>query len=190
MSVGSFFTKLLLIASPAILAAIFHMFFVRFNWLCFMKHPLDFGRQFRGQRIFGDNKTFRGVFVMVLLSVFFTYSVKFFAGAYPTIRPYVMLDFSSYTPLFYGLLYGLGYSLAELPNSFLKRQMNIEEGKRGSIINIILDQADSVLGCFLLLLPFADFTFTFMLLGVFVLTLVHLFFNYTLYILGLRKNPL
>ena len=49
-----------------------------------------------------------------------------------------------------GFLLGLGYSLFELPNSFIKRRLDIKPGKTTNgfkkMFFIFLDQADSVFG--------------------------------------------
>lgn len=90
------------------------------------------------------------------------------------------------------IILGSAYCLAELPNSFLKRRLGILEGKtspKNKWLFVILDQADSVLGCLLaykLLMPISWPVF----FGTLVTgTLVHLFFNVLLFALKLRKNP-
>ena len=103
------------------------------------------------------------------------------------------------TPLLIGtssfilaLALGLGYCLAELPNSFLKRRLGIREGltsERHKTFFIILDQADSAFGClfaYLLLIPIPWPIFW----GTIIFgTIIHLFFNLLLYSLKIRKNP-
>ena len=90
------------------------------------------------------------------------------------------------------LLLGFGYCLAELPNSFLKRRLGIQEGKtsdKGKWFFVILDQADSAFGCILaysLIIPLSLMT---MLLSIIFGTALHLIINVSLYSLGLRKNP-
>jgi hypothetical protein len=179
-------------AIPVTFAAILHMVVVKpadlFAWL---NHPLDLGKTFRSKRIFGNSKTFRGscndgaaehgrnVALLWWLVVWF-----------PGLQKYNILDFGQYSTIFYGLLYGLGYTLAELPNSFAKRQAGIPEGKRGSWLNILIDQADSPIGCLLFLWPFSSMDSTFFIAGALFFLLLHLFFNVTLYLAGLRKQPL
>ncbi|EWY41750.1 CDP-diglyceride synthetase [Skermanella stibiiresistens SB22] len=101
-----------------------------------------------------------------------------------------MLDFEAHGPAVYGLLYGLGYSLFELPNSFLKRQRDIRPGQAGALPHVLLDQADSVFGCLLMLYPFSRMSFTFVLAGVVFFTALHLAANYLLFLCKLRSEPL
>lgn len=182
--------KLLVFAIPVTFAAILHMVVVRFNLFAWLNHPLDLGKTVRGKRIFGNSKTFRGVVMMVLLSMAGVALLWWLMVWFPGLRKYNILDFGPYSTLFYGLLYGLGYTLAELPNSFAKRQRGIPEGKRGSWLNILIDQADSPIGCLLFLWPFSGMDGTFLLAGAAFYLLLHLFFNVTLYLVGLRKQPL
>ena len=87
---------------------------------------------------------------------------------------------------------GLGYCLAELPNSFIKRRFGIKEGQtseRYKILFIIFDQADSAIGCMLAYWLIIPMTLTTAIFTIIFGTLIHLLFNLTLYQLGIRKNP-
>ncbi|NLG02623.1 MAG: CDP-archaeol synthase, partial [Clostridia bacterium] len=94
--------------------------------------------------------------------------------------------------LLLGLLLGLGYSLFELPNSFLKRRLDIIPGKPTTGIKkyffVFLDQADSVFGCCLVVCLFDQMSFAFYLLYVLVGALTHIIVNMLLYAAKLRKN--
>ena len=108
--------------------------------------PLDGGWTFRGRRIFGDNKTARGVVVMIPATgiAFLVLALAGFhmPGAWPL------------TPLQYfglGLLAGTGCMLGELPNSFIKRQLRIPPGSpaAGPVMRplfFVVDRLDSTLG--------------------------------------------
>jgi len=71
-----------------------------------------------------------------------------------------------------GLVAGLAFMLAELPNSFLKRQLGIPPGaiprqRRGRVICMLLDRLDSVLGVLIvvsLLVPVTLATWVWLLL--------------------------
>ena len=108
--------------------------------------PLDGGRTFRGQRIFGDNKTARGFVVMIPATAlaFLVLSLAGFhtKGAWP-------LTPSQFLGL--GLLAGAGCMLGELPNSFIKRQLRIPAGcpAAGPVARplfFLVDRLDSTLG--------------------------------------------
>lgn len=182
--------QMLIFAIPVTLAAILHMIAVRFNLFATLKIPLDFGKTYRGHRIFGDSKTYRGVVLMMLLSILGVYFLQGLCRLFPSMAELNILHFDRYPGFLLGTLFGLGYTLAELPNSFFKRQAGIQEGKRGNLLNILLDQLDSVLGCLLLLFPFSDMTWAFVGYGCLFFLGMHLFFNFVLYLVGVRKNPM
>lgn len=181
--------ELLLVASPVILAAIFHMVVVSYNWGKPLTYPLDHYKTFRGQRIFGQNKTYRGLLVMMLASIAITYFYAFLVQVSPSIASVNLLTFEEHSPFFYGCLYGIGYVVGELPNSFFKRQLTISEGKSNGFIQRLIDQLDSVVVILLMLIYTSNFTWTHFWIGIVFYGLLHLSINYGLFLLKLRKEP-
>ena len=94
--------------------------------------PIDGGAYFRGRRVFGENKTVRGFVVMVPAAA------AAFAGlsaALTQLAPSVALDLWPLSTAGYAALgawAGLGFMLGELPNSFVKRQLDVAPGRRRS----------------------------------------------------------
>lgn len=145
---------------PVIVGGVLHMVVVTRNlWpsLCIPVH----------QPLFGANKTWRGIIAVPLLTAF---------GAI-LLWPLEWL-LQERSPLYghalwlAGIIAGLGYVLAELPNSFLKRRLGIAPGAtpdRAKHLFILLDQLDSGIGvalAYLLFLPtswsvFAAFVLSF-----------------------------
>ncbi len=185
-----YIVTLLMFGCPVLLAGISHMVVVKTGLFGFLTIPLDFKKTFRNKRIFGDNKTFRGIIVMVLFSFLYCYILELLIQNHPGMDAYNLLLFNRYPSWFYGILYGLSYTLSELPNSFYKRQINLPPGERGNHLNIVIDQVDSVIGCFVILYPFSNLTLTWIIMGVIFYAFVHLFTNLLLYITGIRENPI
>ncbi len=182
--------KLLVFAIPPTIAAILHMIVVKFNLFSRLNYPLDFYRKAGGKRIFGNSKTFRGLLAMVVLSIPATYFLHWLTVNYQSISSLNIIDFETYSPALVGIAYGLGYVIAELPNSFAKRMLGIDEGKPGKFYNVMIDQADSPVGCMLALIIFSDMNLLFFIAGTFFYLGLHMFFNVLLFSVGLRKNPL
>lgn len=136
--------RVLWLATPVIVAGLIHTSVIRLRLLERLKVPLDGGRTYRGRRLFGDNKTWRGVVVMIAATslVALLQSVARAPGL-----EYAGLDYSPGGLALTGALLGLGFVLGELPNSFLKRQRNVAPGARGSPLFVVLDQVDSLVGC-------------------------------------------
>lgn len=182
--------------APAIFAGILNMVWVRSGVLRQLNVPMDRGRRLRdGRRLFGDHKTWKGFLGMIVLGAL----SGWIWGALLKGRPWEELDLlyrsHANTPAWSALsgsLLGLGYALAELPNSFLKRRLDIAPGKNPKGIArpffVFLDQADSVLGCLLILRLFSPYGLRLFILGIFFGAATHIALNMLLYFLKLRKN--
>jgi hypothetical protein len=132
--------RVLVIVVPVLLAAAVQSAVIRFDPLPRTAAPLDLGRSWRGRRILGPHKTWRGLVVWVGTTAVFT--VMVFRWVAPTDEP-VMGWFA------FGILLGAGYALAELPNSFVKRRLGIEAGAESPRYRrwqYLADQGDSVVG--------------------------------------------
>jgi CDP-archaeol synthase len=155
-----------------------------------LKRPLDGGAAFRGRRVFGDNKTWRGAIVVtagVLVTTLLLQHWDWWWDRLPT-------DLQEAGPLPYGLLLGLGVVLGELPNSFLKRRLDIPPGaQRRSPAGLLLtlyDQADFVPAVWLLLLPLWVMTPVEAAIAFVVVASVHLVVNVIGYAIGARTAPI
>jgi CDP-archaeol synthase len=112
--------------------------------------PLDGGRTFRGRPLFGTNKNIRGFMVMVpAAGVAFALVAAAFMALGPQSAGLWPGSASRYMLL--GIWAGFGFMLGELPNSFLKRQLDIAPGRRaaGAFAGpafLVLDHLDSIVG--------------------------------------------
>ena len=168
-------TQALILSVPLIFSGAVHMAVVKLNVLAALKIPIH-------KKLFGANKTWRGVVVMQLATAL---GVVLASVLWPD-------QFGGWNPLTLGVLLGLAYVVSELPNSFIKRRIGIEPGKRPPRHGgwfAFADQADSAIGCALvcgwaLRLPAA----TVLILAA-IGPAIHLIVNYSLYLMGLRKEP-
>lgn len=153
--------------------------------------PLDGGGTFRGKRIFGDNKTWRGFIVMVPASgIFFVlwHSAFLLIQGAETLWP-----LSNFKYFLTGTAVGAAFMLAELPNSFFKRQAGVQPGKpasgrTGRILCFLVDQVDSVLGSLIVIsfmLPLSVWVWVTLTIGG---AAAHLLFNFILLKLGIRSR--
>ena len=138
---------------PVLGAPVAHAPVLRGNRLAALARPLDGGATFRGRRVFGDNKTWRGAVVMsagVVAASCALHRAEWFRDRLPE-------ELRRAGPLRYGPLLAIGTVGGELPNSFLKRQLGIAPGSRrwtpGGVALVVFDQADFVLGIWLALSP-------------------------------------
>ena len=181
---------------PAILAGIINSLWCKSSFLSKLKVPIDFNKNFIDKkRIFGDNKTWKGFFGYIVLNIF----VQLLWGIICNILDinhtdyfYVNHNNTIIYNLLIGFLLGLSYALFELPNSFIKRRIDIEPGKppKGfkKVLFIFLDQADSVFGVCLVVAMFYKMSVAFYFIYVIVGAITHLVINVLLYLLKVRKN--
>jgi hypothetical protein len=174
---------------PVLGGALAHAPVLNLDLLKPLKRPLDGGATLRGRRLFGDNKTWRGAIFMsggVLLATLAL-------SAWPWYWDHLPREVREASPLLVGTLLGLGTVLGELPNSFLKRQLDIEPGsRRRSALGIALavfDQGDFVLGIWLALAPVWMMTPPEALLAFAVVAAVHSVINVVGYAIGAREAP-
>ncbi len=155
-----------------------------------LARPLDGGATFRGRRLFGDNKTWRGAIVMTLgplLAMVALWQIPGFPEHLPS-------DAEDAGPWLCGLLVGLGVVVGELPNSFLKRQLDVAPGtQRGGAMGLLLttlDQGDLVIGIWFCLLPVVVIDPLVALLAFVLVSVVHLLVNVIGYAIGARSSAI
>ena len=155
-----------------------------------LKVPLDFGRTIGGRRIFGDNKTWRGAIFMVLGPALAALALT----RWPAYRDALPDDVADAPALLWGALVGLGVVVGELPNSFLKRRMDIAPGtqRRGGVgvALIVLDQADLVPGVWLCLAPVYVLPVATAAVAFVAVAAVHFVINVIGYAIGARSSPI
>lgn len=171
---------ILLLSLPLIVGGILHMIAVKADILSYFKRPIH-------QRWFGLNKTWRGFFVMPLATLPGVLLAQKLEQLIDLNAP-LLLNESTFL---LSCVLGLGYCLAELPNSFMKRRLGIKEGQTSDRFKwffVVIDQADSAIGCMVayrILIPIPPLT---MILTIISGTIIHLFINVGLYLLRIRKN--
>lgn len=140
------------------------------------KTPLDFGRSYRGQRIFGKNKSWRGLLSGIVFGI---------------VTGWVMHTwFFSDDPLGHYLLVAAAMSagalIGDAVESFFKRQRGIPSGTAW----FPFDQTDYIIGGLLFILPFGllSLSMVFWIFGWFFG--LHLISSYIGYLLGLKDKPI
>lgn len=176
------------------LAGVAHVAWLRSRWSRRFALPLDGAATWRGQRLFGANKTWRGLMVMPLAA-----ALGFgLAAQFRTYLPIWLANGIWNAPVsrlaLAGLLCGLAFMLAELPNSLLKRQMGIAPGQapQQPLLRtwcLVIDRIDSTLGALIvlsLMLPLPAMTWFWVpLFGI----SLHWTFSYAMYLLKLKSRP-
>ena len=185
-------TALFLIAA-FIIAGLLHSAWLASDFSNRFSYPVDVGLRVRGRRVFGDNKTLRGFIVMAPAA-----GLSFFAlGALleatsPALRA-SLWPLSNAGLALLGLWAGFGFMLGELPNSFVKRQLDIAPGmppvgRSGAFVSFVADRVDSIAG---MAVAISLVTSTPWMTWVYVIVLgpaIHLCFSVLLYRLGVKAR--
>ncbi|CAN5847960.1 CDP-archaeol synthase [soil metagenome] len=152
--------------------------------------PLDGGRTLRGRRLLGANKTTRGFVVMVPAAAV-AFALLAAASGDPARAGLWALSPGGYALL--GAVAGFGFMAGELPNSFVKRQMNIPpgdapQGRLGTAFQFIVDRLDSGIGMLAavsLVVPTPAMVWCYVLL---IGPAIHWSFSLVLFRLGLKQR--
>jgi len=152
------------------------------RWFKFLALPLDGGKLWRGQPIFGPNKTLRGLLIAGLGGTLI-FVIQRYAFLQSDFFQNISLINYERTSLFLGTLMGLGALAGDLIKSFIKRRIGLTPGSSW----VPFDQIDYALGGMLFSLslyvpPLPIFIFT-PLLGLFL----HLASNQIGQAIGLRQ---
>lgn len=104
------------------------------------KTPIDFGKSWGGRRIFGDNKTWRGLIFGTFMGGLSAILVsKLNANTIVTLAPFWV-----------GLLLGFGALAGDALESFAKRRRDIDSGNSW----FPFDQLDYIIGGLVIIYPF------------------------------------
>jgi hypothetical protein len=139
---------------PVVVGGLGHVAVLKTNVLRSLAVPIDNGARWRGRPVFGANKTWRGIVLMTGLTALASGTQAALVRRCRWTSALEVLQSARVNACLAGALCGLAYCLAELPNSFVKRQLDIAPGARAtraSRLQYVADQADSVAGCLLAL---------------------------------------
>lgn len=112
-----------------------------------LERPMDLGATFRGRRVLGDHKTWRGLVagVATAVAVFWLQQLVYRTG---WLHVLARIDYGT-ASLVTGLMLGIGTLLGDAVKSFFKRQLDIAPGKTW----LGFDQLDFLAGAWLATLP-------------------------------------
>jgi hypothetical protein len=177
---------------PLLVGLALHGFCIKYDALAFLCRPVDHGRSFRGKRIFGDNKTYRGLAVVSLGTAIGFGLQSLLLHRIASIRGIELFDYAFFKSVAVGLAVGVAAMLSELPNSFIKRRFEIAPGTAAKgwkrLIFYVYDQIDFLLGAWLVLAVVVPVTVERALLSAGLLLVAHQLMSSAGYALGMRKT--
>ena len=182
--------QVLYLFAPLLVSAAMSGIVLRFDLFAVLRRPIDQGAIFRGRRLFGDGKTWRGVAVAVVGSIGAVAVQQAIRTHVPALLQ--VADYGPIDPLSFGGAMGLGAMAGELPNSFTKRQLGIASGKttRGwqAVVFYVWDQVDLLTGSWPLIIPWVRPSALLVVTSFVVALAVHPLVALIGYVVGARKS--
>ncbi len=162
---------------PAGIANISPLFACRLPGLKHWDTPMDFGKTYRGKRVFGTNKTWRGlVFGAVVAALVGLLQYRVITSSVES-TAFIVLATAAM---------GFGALVGDAVESFFKRQIGIKPGEKW----FPFDQIDYIIGGLLCVAPFVDLSLADVVrVGVLYFGL-HIVFSYIGYLIGFKKTPI
>jgi CDP-2,3-bis-(O-geranylgeranyl)-sn-glycerol synthase len=154
------------------------------NWLKFLAKPVDFGKSFRGRRIFGENKTWRGIIMAVVFAIAIVALQRQLYLDYPTFENISLINYETTSVWILGFLLGFGAIFGDLVESFIKRQVGIKEGGMW----FPFDQTDWIFGAIILSIFYISYTWQMVITLIIMFLLLHMLFSWIGYKLKMKKD--
>lgn len=172
--------SILYLLMPAYFANMTPVFLKKINLI---NYPLDFKTKFRGKRIFGTNKTFRGLIGGIIVGTIIYYIQQILHTQGFTKFSYI--DYTNYS-IWLGALIGLVTIIGDAIESFVKRQLDKRPGKPW----VPFDQLDFVIANFIVLSFFIQFSWINMIIASILIVMGDIVIQFLGYKIGMKKDIL
>ncbi len=173
--------------APAGVANATPVFVVKMPGLRNLNAPMDFGRSYHGQRIFGSHKTWRGFIAGVIMATVILWMQQVLVAHFAWARTLTsQVDYASLPTLVLGPLFGIGALGGDAIESFFKRQRHVPPGHGW----FPFDQTDYIIGGALVTAPFVQLSLREYILLILFWLAAHILASYIGYLIGLKERPI
>lgn len=172
---------------PAAIANVTPIFSAHIPGLRNLDAPIDFGATYRGKRVLGAHKTWRGL-VTGLICATVTLWLQQVAVEHAAWLRTATIDigYPSLPTLLLGPLFALGALGGDAIESFFKRQRGVEPGHGW----FPFDQIDYIIGGAVVTIPFVQLTYLQYLWLILLWLVVHVVASHIGYLLKLKERPI
>ncbi|HSD55771.1 MAG TPA: CDP-archaeol synthase [Candidatus Saccharimonadales bacterium] len=148
--------------------------------------PLDFGATLNGKRVFGANKTWRGLIAGVIVATFTLWVQQHAMITHEWFGELVMkYDYDLLPTLLLGPLFAVGALGGDAIKSFFKRQNGIAPGS----VWLPYDLIDHIVGAAIISLPFIAFSGITYIVVITIWAVLNLAVSYGGYLLHIKERP-
>jgi len=172
---------------PAGVANMMPIFAARVPQLKHLDAPIDFGKSFRGKRIFGAHKTWRGLVAGIIFGTITLYFQQLLVAHSGWLQSWTSpVDYAQLPTLVLGPLFAIGALGGDAIESFFKRQVNIPPGHGW----FPFDQTDYIIGASIASVPFVSLSLWQYFGLVLMWLVIHLAASATGYLIGVKERPI
>jgi CDP-2,3-bis-(O-geranylgeranyl)-sn-glycerol synthase len=157
----------------------------KWHWLSSLDKPVDGGRSWRGHRLLGDHKTWRGFAAGWLLALGLALLQFWLYDTYQSVRDFYLIDISPINVVVWATALSLGALGGDAIKSFFKRQIDVAPGKNW----VPFDQLDFVIGTFIAVSFFVDMPLRFYVIGLALGLFLHPLVNLLGWVLQIKDKP-
>lgn len=173
--------------APAGIANVIPIIVAKVPFLRRFNAPIDMGATYRGKRVFGAHKTWRGLIFGIIFATLTLWGQQYLIGNYAWAAELTSsVDYSSLPLLLVGPLFGLGALAGDAIESFFKRQRGVKPGEGW----FPYDQIDYIIGGALATMPFVQLSLITYVWLIVLWLIIHLVSSYAGYLLGLKDKPI
>lgn len=183
------FFNVISLTIPILISGFVLIFAIKKKFLSTLDIPLDNNLTLNKVRLFGNNKTYRGLVIFVTISIIVSYLLRFFyqRGYHDLIHPIF-----NASPFLIGLIYSLSYTLGELINSAIKRQLHIKPGEltksKLNSAQYFLDLSDGIIATGITLIIFTQVTIIQATIAIVLGIGIHFYTDKLMQSLGLKQR--
>lgn len=175
------FVEILYLTLPAFIANMLPVFATKINFWRSLNFPVDGGKMIFRRRIFGENKSIRGLVVGTIGGAIVG-AIQFLAQKYGVFTIDILESFFEF--VIFGTLAGFGALVGDLAGSFLKRLFHVAPGRPF----LPLDQIDYIFGFWIFTTPLIAWEFSAILFLLIFVAIVNPLVNLTAYFLRIKKT--
>lgn len=149
--------------------------------------PLDFGKTWRGVRVLGAHKTWRGLIAGIVVGILTVWLQQYLVHEYGWFASQAAVtDYTALPILWLGLAFALGALGGDAAKSFFKRRQNLGPGA----VWLPWDLIDHIIGAAVFALPFVIFAWWIYPAVIIIWLFANLFVSYIGYWIGIKESPL
>jgi len=172
---------------PAGIANMIPIFAAQIPQLKSFDAPIDFRKSFRGKRIFGAHKTWRGLIAGVIFSTLVLWLQQLAIHHIGFLQSWTnRVNYATLPTLILGPLFGIGALGGDAIESFFKRQRGIAPGHGW----FPFDQTDYIIGGAIASMPFVSLSILEYVDLIVLWLIIHLVASAIGYFIGVKESPI